>query len=56
MGDEYDDGESDYDEWFYVEDTYLVADDLAEHAINSPPPTTYADDDAMEEWDRFEYY
>lgn len=55
MGDEYD-GDSDYDEWFYVEDTYLVADDLAEHAVNSPPPTTYADDDAIEEWDRFEYY
>ncbi|OAL43807.1 hypothetical protein IQ07DRAFT_592873 [Pyrenochaeta sp. DS3sAY3a] len=52
-GDEY----SDYgDDWFYVEDEYMAADDLAEHAVASPPPTTYGDEDMQPEWDRFDYF
>jgi len=52
-GDEY----SDYgDEWLYVEDEYMAADDLAEHAVPSPPPTTYGDEDKQAEWDRFDYF
>jgi hypothetical protein len=51
---DYGDDLSDYgDEWFYVEEEYMVADDLAEHAVQSPPPMTYEDE---EEWDRFEYF
>jgi hypothetical protein len=54
---DYGDDYSDYgDEWYYVEDEYMAADDLAEHAIASPPPTTYGDDDMQEEWDRFDYF
>lgn len=50
----------DYDEyedadWLYVEDEYMPADDLAEHAVQSPPPTAY-DEDQLEEWDRFDYF
>ncbi|KAF2469351.1 uncharacterized protein BDR25DRAFT_304470 [Lindgomyces ingoldianus] len=57
MSDYGDDNYSDYDEdWFYVEDEYMVADDLAEHVVNSPPPTTYADEDAVSDWDRFDYF
>lgn len=48
---------SDYGEdWFYVEDEYMPADDLAEHVVNSPPPTAYGDEDALEDWDRFDYF
>ncbi|KAF1988717.1 hypothetical protein K402DRAFT_391431 [Aulographum hederae CBS 113979] len=50
-GDDYEDVEYDY---FYVEDTYDAEDDLAEHAVPSPPPY-----DAEDEWDehsRFEYW
>ncbi|KAJ4295046.1 hypothetical protein N0V90_007054 [Kalmusia sp. IMI 367209] len=43
------------DEWDYVEDEYLQADDLAEHAVPSPPPTAY-DESAVEEWDRYDYF
>ena len=51
---DYGDDYSDYggDEWFYVEEEFMAADDLAEHAVASPPPTTYADEDAAEDWDR----
>jgi len=51
--DEYDDYEADY---FYVEDEYMAADDLAEHAVASPPPATCGDADAEEDWDRFDYF
>ncbi|KAJ4984684.1 hypothetical protein SVAN01_09798 [Stagonosporopsis vannaccii] len=54
---EYGDEYSDYgEEWFYVEEEFIAADDLAEHAVASPPPTTYADEDAAEDWDRFDYF
>jgi hypothetical protein len=54
---DYGDDFSDYgDEWLYIEDEYMAADDLAEHAIASPPPTAYGDDDMQAEWDRFDYY
>ncbi|KAL5118730.1 hypothetical protein ACEQ8H_003407 [Pleosporales sp. CAS-2024a] len=52
-GDDYYDDDCD---WFYVEDEYMQADDLAEHAVPSPPPTAYGDDDMKEEWDRFDYF
>lgn len=53
-GDEYDD--PDYgDDWLYVEDEYMQADDLAEHAVASPPPLA-CDEDTLEEWDRFDYF
>ncbi|OCK85629.1 hypothetical protein K432DRAFT_400129 [Lepidopterella palustris CBS 459.81] len=52
---DYSDGDFDFDPWFYVEETYQAADDLAEHAIASPPPT-YADDSSYEDWDRFDYW
>ena len=54
---DYGDDYSDYgDEWFYVEDEYMAADDLAEHAVASPPPTNYGDEDTMPDWDRFDYF
>lgn len=54
---EYGDDYSDYGEdWFYIEEEFIAADDLAEHAVASPPPTTYADEDAAEDWDRFDYF
>lgn len=54
---DYGDDYSDYgDDWLYVEDEYMAADDLAEHAVASPPPTTYGDDDNSAEWDRFDYF
>jgi hypothetical protein len=54
---DYGDDYSDYGEdWFYVEEEFVAADDLAEHAVASPPPTTYADEDAAEDWDRFDYF
>jgi hypothetical protein len=54
---DYGDDFSDYgDEWLYIEDEYMAADDLAEHAIASPPPTAYGDDDMHADWDRFDYY
>lgn len=56
MSDYGDDYSDDGGEWFYVEDEYMAADDLAEHAVASPPPTTYGDEDMMEEWDRFDYF
>jgi hypothetical protein len=55
MSDYGDDDYDDYD-WFYVEDEYMPADDLAEHAVPSPPPTAYGDDDMQDEWDRFDYF
>jgi hypothetical protein len=52
---DYGDDYSDYgDDFFYVEDEYMVADDLAEHAVASPPPASYGEDD--DEWDRFDYW
>ncbi len=51
-GDYSDDGE----DWFYVEDEYMPADDLAEHAVASPPPTSFADEDMQPDWDRFDYF
>jgi hypothetical protein len=57
MSDYGDDDYSDYgDDWLYVEDEYTAADDLAEHVAPSPPPTTYLDDDPLENWDRFDYF
>lgn len=54
---DYGDDYSDYgDDWFYVEDEYMAADDLAEHAVASPPPTTYEDEDMQPDWDRFDYF
>jgi hypothetical protein len=54
---DYGDDYSDYgDEWLYLEDEFMAADDLAEHAVPSPPPTTYGDDDDVAEWDRFDYF
>jgi hypothetical protein len=57
MSDYEDDYDFDYDDgdFLYVEDEYMPADDLAEHAVPSPPPTTCGDDD-IADWDRFEYY
>ncbi|KAF2867376.1 hypothetical protein BDV95DRAFT_502689 [Massariosphaeria phaeospora] len=53
---DYGDDYSDYgDEWMYIEEEYFAADDLAEHAVGSPPPTTY-EDDALFDWDRFDYF
>jgi hypothetical protein len=53
---DYGDDYSDYgDDFYYVEEEYVVADDLAEHAVPSPPPTVY-DEDALLDWDRFDYY
>jgi hypothetical protein len=54
---DYGDDYSDYgDEWFYVEDEYMAADDLAEHAVASPPPAAYGDEDMQPDWDRFDYF
>jgi hypothetical protein len=54
---DYGDDYSDYGEdWLYVEDEYMAADDLAEHAVASPPPATYGDDDMQQDWDRFDYF
>ncbi|KAJ4375936.1 hypothetical protein N0V83_001215 [Neocucurbitaria cava] len=54
---DYGDDYSDYgEEWFYVEEEYMAADDLAEHAVASPPPTAYGDEDALPDWDRFDYF
>ena len=54
---DYGDDYSDYgEEWFYIEEEFIAADDLAEHAVASPPPTTYVDEDAAEDWDRFDYF
>ncbi|RMZ66392.1 nuclear polyadenylated rna-binding nab2 [Pyrenophora seminiperda CCB06] len=51
--DEYDDYEADF---FYVEEEYMAADDLAEHAVASPAPAACGDADAEEDWDRFDYF
>ncbi|KAI4961214.1 hypothetical protein J4E86_000240 [Alternaria arbusti] len=51
--DDYDDYEGDF---FYVEDEYMAADDLAEHAVASPPPATCGDEDMEDDWDRFDYF
>lgn len=58
MSDYEDDYDYDFDEgdFLYVEDEYMPADDLAEHAVASPPPTTCGDDDMFPDWDRFDYY
>lgn len=54
---DYEDEYDDYDaEFFYVEDEYMAADDLAEHAVASPPPATCGDEDMEEDWDRFDYF
>ncbi|KAF1840138.1 uncharacterized protein K460DRAFT_371354 [Cucurbitaria berberidis CBS 394.84] len=54
---DYGDDYSDYgEEWFYVEEEYMAADDLAEHAVASPPPTAYGDEDGLPDWDRFDYF
>ncbi|KAF2015592.1 hypothetical protein BU24DRAFT_181013 [Aaosphaeria arxii CBS 175.79] len=54
-------GDEDYiefdDDWFYVEDEYTAADDLAEHAVGSPPPPNCLDEeDPTLNWDRFDYF
>lgn len=49
--------DEDYDaDFFYVEDEYMAADDLAEHAVASPPPATCGDEDMEDDWDRFDYF
>jgi hypothetical protein len=54
---DYDDDYDDYDgDFFYVEDEYMAADDLAEHAVASPPPATCGDEDMEDDWDRFDYF
>jgi hypothetical protein len=54
---DYDDDYDDYDgDFFYVEEEYMAADDLAEHAVASPPPATCGDEDMQEDWDRFDYF
>lgn len=54
LGDAWSDGDyDDFDPWYYIEETYHVADDLAEHAIASPPPY---EDENYEDWDRFDYW
>ncbi|USP77694.1 hypothetical protein yc1106_04968 [Curvularia clavata] len=54
---DYEDEYEDYDaDFFYVEDEYMAADDLAEHAVASPPPATCGDEDMEEDWDRFDYF
>jgi len=54
---DYEDEYEDYDaDFFYVEDEYMAADDLAEHAVASPAPATCGDADAEEDWDRFDYF
>lgn len=54
---DYEDDYDDYDgEFFYVEDEYMAADDLAEHAVASPPPATCGDEDMEDDWDRFDYF
>ncbi|KAF2660325.1 hypothetical protein K491DRAFT_621281 [Lophiostoma macrostomum CBS 122681] len=56
MSDYGDDYFSDDDAWLYVEDEYTQADDLAEHALPSPPPTAYADEDDIADFDLFDYF
>lgn len=56
MSDYGDDYSDNGEEWYYVEDEYMAADDLAEHAVASPPPTTYGDEDMQPDWDRFDYF
>ncbi|PSN60053.1 hypothetical protein BS50DRAFT_507115 [Corynespora cassiicola Philippines] len=47
----------DYDlDWLYVEDEYVMADELAEHVVPSPPPSHNGDSDYDVDWDRFDYY
>ncbi|OCL08114.1 hypothetical protein AOQ84DRAFT_377063 [Glonium stellatum] len=54
LGDTWSDGEyDDFDPWYYIEETYHVADDLAEHTVASPPPY---EDENYEDWDRFDYW
>jgi hypothetical protein len=44
------------DETFdYVEDTYIEADDLAEHAVPSPPPMDYDEEFDMDLW-QYDYW
>jgi hypothetical protein len=56
MSDYGEDYYSDGDEWLFVEEEYTQADDLAEHALPSPPPTAYADEDAIADFDLFDYF
>lgn len=56
MSDYGDDDYSDSGEWLYIEDEYLPADDLAEHAIGSPPWLPMDDGYESEELDRYEYF
>lgn len=56
MSDYGDDDYSDYgDPWMYIEDEYMPADDLAEHAVYSPPPSAFREDEG-EDSDPFEYF
>ena len=58
MSDYGDDDFSDFggEDWMYIEEEYMIADELAEHAVNSPPPATYPGDDEVPEFDLFDYY
>lgn len=48
--------DSDYEvDWMWIEEEYSIADDLAEHAVHSPPPTLCIDDE-LTEWDRYDYF
>ncbi|KAF2271519.1 uncharacterized protein EI97DRAFT_437767 [Westerdykella ornata] len=51
-----DDDFYDYDAWMYIEDEYLPADDLAEHAVHSPPPTFDLEEDEDVDNTHFDYF
>jgi hypothetical protein len=56
MSDYGDDDLSDYgDDWMYIEDEYMPADDLAEHAVNSPALEAVDLHDEGD-FDRFDYF
>lgn len=49
--------DSDYElDWIWIEEEYSAADDLAEHAVQSPPPAFNIDEDDLADWDRFDYF
>ncbi|KAI9688233.1 MAG: hypothetical protein M1822_001739 [Bathelium mastoideum] len=53
--DDYDDYDLDYD-YIYVEDEFGAADDLAEHAIASPPYTFYEYEAEQDTYDPYAYF
>ncbi|KAL9085911.1 MAG: hypothetical protein Q9165_007394 [Trypethelium subeluteriae] len=53
--DDFDDYDLDYD-YIYVEDEFGAADDLAEHAIASPPYTFYEYEAEQHDYDPYDYF